>query len=101
LSPTVRRCTARALLGVGLYFTVRHRTAPMLSEATAEVLEKIARAPLESLGEGMRQALAALGVDAKSLGTAVGLGLYLAGVTLLTFGAWWTRPRPRLAYRRL
>jgi hypothetical protein len=95
LSPTVRKWVARGLLGAGLYITLKERTLPMVAEKAGALMERIARQPLESLGEGLRSALASVGVDPNSLGTAVGIGLYAAVLGSLAAGTWLLRPRRR------
>lgn len=96
LTPLMRKWTARALLGVGLYITLKERTLPMVADKAGALLEKVARKPLESLGEGLRSALAAItGVDPTRLGTAVGIGLYVAILASLVAATWLLRPRLR------
>jgi hypothetical protein len=98
LSPNARKWTARALLGAGLFITLKERTLPMMSEKAGAILERIARQPLESLGEGLRSALAAItGIDPSALGTAVGIGLYAAVLLSLIAATWLLRPRRRRA----
>jgi hypothetical protein len=96
MSPLARKWTARALLGAGLFVTLKERTLPMVADKAGALLEKIARQPLESLGAGLRNALAALtGIDPAAMGTAVGIGMYAAVLGSLCAATWLLRPRRR------
>ncbi|HVJ81176.1 MAG TPA: hypothetical protein VNC50_08910, partial [Planctomycetia bacterium] len=95
LPPSVRRWTLRGLVGAGLFVTLKERTLPALGDEVALSIERIAKAPLEAIGEKLRSAVGALlGMSPEAIGPAAAVGLY--AVVLAFFGgfAWLTRPRP-------
>ena len=66
------------------------------AEKAGALLDKIARQPLESLGAGLRNALAAItGIDPAAMGTAVGIGMYAAVLASLCTATWLLRPQRR------
>ena len=95
LSPTLRRYTARALLGVGLYITLKERTLPMVAEKVGGAIEAVVKDPVRSLGQGLVDALSAIGFDASRWGSAVGIGLWVAVLGSLVIATWLLRPRRR------
>jgi hypothetical protein len=95
LPPTLRKYTARALLGVGLFITLRERTIPMAAEKVGAAVEAVVKDPVRSLGQGLVDALGTLGVDAKHWGSAAALGLWVAVAGSLLAATWMLRPRRR------